>query len=161
MNLESLLSRLSKLSPETKASWGSLTAQAMIEHLTQGLEMSMGLRSYPMEVSEEKAEKLKAFLYTDQAFTKNIRVGFVTTNAPLNHEDLDLAIDAFCAAFLPLKNINCQKQRKKNLYQFIPILEHLPKMNGVYCIKSTLNITLRSLDFDFLTNKQELTIGYG
>lgn len=100
MNLEALLSRLSKLSPETNASWGSLTTQAMIEHLTQGLEMSMGLRSYPMEVSEEKAEKLKAFLYTDQDFTKNIRVGFFTSHVPLTHEDLDLAIDAFCAACL-------------------------------------------------------------
>lgn len=91
----------------------------MIEHLTQGLEMSMGLRSYPMEVSEEKAEKLKAFLYTDQAFTKNIRVGFVTTNAPLNHEDLDLAIDAFCAAFLSF-----EEYQLSNIAQEEPLPAH-------------------------------------
>lgn len=127
MNLESLLSRLSKLSPETKASWGSLTAQAMIEHLTQGLEMSMGLRSYPMEVSEEKAEKLKAFLYTDQAFTKNIRVGFVATNAPLNHEDLDLAIDAFCAAFLSFEEYQLSKTAQEEPLPVHPYFGALTK----------------------------------
>jgi len=90
-----IIERLNQLAPNKKALWGNFTAQGMIEHLSNGIKMSMGRLSFPMEVNEERAEKLKNFLFTAEPFARNINVKFVDPSAPLLHEELDLAVDEF------------------------------------------------------------------
>ena len=99
-DLTEILKRLHSLQANSPAQWGKFTAQHMVEHLCGGLSMSMGQISFPGEVSEEKAQRLKNFLSSDQPFAKEIQVGFVVHNAPLKHEELDLAIDDLVTQFL-------------------------------------------------------------
>lgn len=99
-DLTEILKRLHSLQANSPAQWGKFTAQHMVEHLCGGLSMSMGDISFPGEVSEEKAQRLKNFLSSDQPFAKEIQVGFVVHNAPLKHEELDLAIDDLVTQFL-------------------------------------------------------------
>ena len=99
-DLAEILERLHLLQANSPAQWGKFTAQHMVEHLSGGLSMSMGHISFPGEVSEEKAQRLKNFLSSDQPFAKEIQVGFVVHNAPLKHEELDLAIDDLVTQFL-------------------------------------------------------------
>ena len=99
-DLAEILERLHRLQANSPAQWGKFTAQHMVEHLCGGLSMSMGHISFPGEVSEEKAQRLKNFLSSDQPFAKEIQVGFVVHNAPLKHEELDLAIDDLVTQFL-------------------------------------------------------------
>lgn len=99
-DLAEILERLHRLQANSPAQWGKFTAQHMVEHLCGGLSMSMGDISFPGEVSEEKAQRLKNFLSSDQPFAKEIQVGFVVHNAPLKHEELDLAIDDLVTQFL-------------------------------------------------------------
>lgn len=105
MNLENIVRRLANLKNESKALWGSFSAQQMIEHLILGIKMSMGQIHFPMEVTTEKAEELKAFLYSDKGFSKNIPVGFVDITTPYIYENLDLAVDAFCEMILAFEEI--------------------------------------------------------
>ncbi|MCF8268664.1 MAG: DUF1569 domain-containing protein [Crocinitomicaceae bacterium] len=99
-DLPEILIRLNSLTAEKIPSWGRFTAQQMVEHLTNGLSLSMGHVTLPMEVSDEKALQSKSFLHTDKPFGKDIKVGFVNPEKPLAFEELELAVDAFIEEFI-------------------------------------------------------------
>jgi oxepin-CoA hydrolase/3-oxo-5,6-dehydrosuberyl-CoA semialdehyde dehydrogenase len=99
-DLPEILIRLNSLTAEKIPAWGRFTPQQMVEHLTNGLSLSMGHVTLPMEVSDEKALQSKAFLYTDKPFGKDIKVGFVNSEKPLGFEELELAVDAFTEGFM-------------------------------------------------------------
>ena len=99
-DLSYILKTLELLQPESRPIWGNFSAQQMVEHLCDGLKMSMGKISFPMEVPEEKSQRMKSFLFNDQPFAHNIPVGFVRQNEPLTQAELALAIDEFIHEFL-------------------------------------------------------------
>lgn len=86
---------LQKLSPETPALWGNMSAQRMVEHLTDSINMARGIGEYKLEVPEETALKLKQFIYTDKPMAHNIQVTFATPETQLRNADLDDAVDEF------------------------------------------------------------------
>lgn len=99
-DLPEILIRLNALTADKKPHWGNFSAQQMIEHLANGLSLSVGKVNLPMEVSDEKAQQSKPFLYTDKPFGKDIKVGFVNSEKPLVFEELELAVDAFIEEFI-------------------------------------------------------------
>ena len=99
-DLPEILIRLNALTADKKPHWGSFSAQQMIEHLANGLLLSIGKVNLPMEVSDEKALQSKPFLYTDKPFGKDIKVGFVNPSNPLTFNELELAVDAFIEGFM-------------------------------------------------------------
>jgi hypothetical protein len=72
-----------------------MSAQRMIEHLSDSLRIASGKDQFPLEVPEEKLEKMKAFLLSDKPMARNIEVPFAANNTPLRHEEIELAIDEF------------------------------------------------------------------
>ena len=86
---------LQKLSPETPALWGNMSAQRMVEHLTDSINMARGAVEYQLAVPEEMAAKLKTFVHTDKPMAHNIQVNFATAEMNLRNADLDDAIDEF------------------------------------------------------------------
>jgi len=93
-NLETILPLLEKLDPNKKASWGTLTAQGMIEHITDMLTIANGKAPLTMLlIPEEKVESMQRFLQSDKEMMRNIEVPFAPKERVLRHEELDLAID--------------------------------------------------------------------
>ncbi len=99
-DLPEILIRLNALTADKTPVWGTFTAQGVVEHLANGLSLSIGKVTLPMEVSDEKALHSKPFLYTDKPFGKDIKVGFVNSEKPLAFEELELAVDAFIEEFI-------------------------------------------------------------
>ncbi|MFM7594963.1 MAG: DUF1569 domain-containing protein [Flavobacteriales bacterium] len=99
-DLPEILIRLNALPADKKPQWGSFSAQHMVEHLTNGLSLSIGEVNLPMEVSDEKAAKSKSFLLNEKPFAKDIKVGFVNPSNPLKCSELELAVDAFIEGFI-------------------------------------------------------------
>ncbi len=99
-DLPKILIRLNTLSADKKPHWGKFGAQHMVEHLANGLSLSIGVVNLPMEVSDEKASKSKPFLFTDKPFAKDIKVGFVNPSSPLTYSELELAVDGFIEGFI-------------------------------------------------------------
>jgi hypothetical protein len=95
LSLENLLVQLNQLKSSTKPIWGSMSAQRMVEHLSESFKMASGKLSFPAEVPISTFEKMQAFLMTDKPMAKNIQVAFSPEDAPLRHEELELAIDEF------------------------------------------------------------------
>ena len=101
-DLENILSYLDRLTPETKAQWGQMGAQRMVEHLTESLQIATGKNPQPLEIPEERIERMIAFLASDKPLMQNVAVPFATPemNSKLRHDELDLAIDEFVEEWL-------------------------------------------------------------
>jgi hypothetical protein len=93
INAEVLIEKATKLDPNTKANWGNMSAQRMIEHLSDALRMSNGKDSYTLAIPEDRLEKMKLFLASDKPMAKNIEVEFAPKDQPLRHSEIELAID--------------------------------------------------------------------
>ncbi|MCE3297094.1 MAG: hypothetical protein K0R65_2808 [Crocinitomicaceae bacterium] len=104
-NLENILPYLEKLTPETKALWGSMSAQRMVEHLTDTLRIATGENPQKMEIPEDRIERMLGFLDSDKPMAQNIEVPFATTDMELRHEELELAVDEFVDAWLHFEEL--------------------------------------------------------
>ena len=98
--LTTFLEILGKLDATTQPLWGNMSAQRMVEHLTDGISMSRGIGDFKVVVPEEKAAQLKQFLYTDKPMAQNIQVPFALPDTTLRNADLDDAIDEFTLAWV-------------------------------------------------------------
>ena len=92
-NLETLINKVENLSAETKALWGNMTAQHMIEHLIIVFKTSNGkLRTKCMN-PPEKWPVMKKILASDRAFPKNFVNPIAGANLrPLKFDSLEIAI---------------------------------------------------------------------
>jgi hypothetical protein len=100
LSLEDMLVQLNQLNKSTKPNWGRMSAQRMVEHLSESFKMASGKISFPSEVQASAIEKMQAFLLTDKPMAKNIEVAFSPENAQLRHEELDLAVDEFAEEWI-------------------------------------------------------------
>lgn len=104
-DLESILSYLNKLTPDTKPSWGSMSAQRMVEHLTDTYRIATGENPQKLVMEEEKLPRMLAFLESDKPMAQNIAVGFAQSETPLRHEELELAVDEFIDTVLHFEEL--------------------------------------------------------
>jgi hypothetical protein len=61
-NLEVILQHLEKLSADTTHLWGEMSAQRMVEHLSDSLQMAVGKNTFPLEIPEDRIPRMKEFL---------------------------------------------------------------------------------------------------
>ena len=102
-DLAALTSALNNLQADTPASWGKMSPQNMIEHISSIVLFSNGRKSIPLLYPEEKAAAFKAYLIdSDNEFPKNFKAPLIGEE-PLAYrfESLDAAK---AALFKELKN---------------------------------------------------------
>jgi hypothetical protein len=99
-DLETVLSYLDKLSPDTKPAWGSMSAQRMVEHLSDTLKIALGENPQKMEIPEEKIDRMLAFLDSEKPMAPGIVVPFAPADVELRHEEIELAIDEYVENWL-------------------------------------------------------------
>ncbi len=102
-NLENVLSYLDKLSAGARPKWGNMSAQQMVEHLTHTIEIAMEKHHYEPTVKEENYGKMRQFILSDQPLPRDFKVDFMLPNTPLIHDEIELAIDAYCDAWIDLE----------------------------------------------------------
>lgn len=86
-----LFSHLKNIGPATKALWGKMNAQQMVEHLDAFFQISIGKIHFSLVTPEEHLPKFKAFLLSEKQFREN-------TKAPdtvLGEEPLPLQYGSF------------------------------------------------------------------
>lgn len=118
LELEPMLVKLSKLSAKSKANWGSMSAQRMVEHLADALYMSVGKGDFQLEVAEDRIERMQAWLETDKPMAKDVQVSFATPSTPLRNDEIETAVDEFTDAFLAFLEYYEERPEQKNLHPF-------------------------------------------
>jgi hypothetical protein len=105
-NLETIMRHLNQIDADSKPLWGTMTAQRMIEHLTDGILSGIGKIEMTCPYEGEKLERSRAFLMSEQPMPREFKAHFVKDDAPLKHDDFEDAIDAFVDAWLELEEYN-------------------------------------------------------
>lgn len=118
LELEPMLLQLSKLSATSKANWGKMSAQRMVEHLVDALYMSIGEGAYKLEVAEDRIERMQAWLETDKPMAKDVQVSFATPSTPLRNDEIETAVDEFTDAFLAFLEYYEERPEQTNLHPF-------------------------------------------
>lgn len=117
-NLEVLLPLFEKLEADQMPLWGTMKAQRMIEHLSDTLRIASGEEVFPMEVPEEKLEKMVAFIDGDKPMARNLQVSFAAENIPLRHEEIELAIDEYVERWIDLEALYSVNPQLKNAHPY-------------------------------------------
>jgi hypothetical protein len=79
-----------KLKGNEKPQWGQLSAQGMIEHMTDSIGIAWGRIKEPMVTKPEFLEKAKSFAMSDKEFKPNTKNTLMAeTPAPLRHSTID------------------------------------------------------------------------
>lgn len=99
-NLEALIAHIQQIDADTKPLWGTMSAQRMVEHLTDGILTGSGKKEMTCPYEGEKLARSKAFLLSDAPMPREFKAHFVDDAAPLKYEELDLAVDAFIEAWV-------------------------------------------------------------
>ncbi len=123
-NLESALNILSKLSPESKPKWGSMSAQRMVEHLSDTLRIASNQTPFELVIPAEKAESYIRFLDNDKPMAQNIEVIFANKNTPLRNEELELAIDEFTDEWITFEDYFEENPDSKTVHPYYGALNY-------------------------------------
>ncbi len=100
MELVTMLDALDRLTISKKPLWGKMTAQEMVEHLSDLLIMSRGLNNFTPNENDETFARRQQFLYSDKEMARNIAIPFRKDIIELRHNELALSIDEFTIEWL-------------------------------------------------------------
>lgn len=117
-DLNTFLKVFENLNATSKPLWGVMSAQRMVEHLTDGINMSRGIGNNQLVVSKEKADQLKQFLFTDNQMAQNIQVPFALPDATLRNGDLEDAIDEFTVTWVDYAEEQELEPEKSTVHPF-------------------------------------------
>lgn len=105
IQLEDLLQKLDQLDPKTTPKWGSMSAQRMVEHLSDTLDLAMGKsKDVKLDIPEEKIPRAQGFILSEHEMPKNFEATFAPADAQLRNESIDFAIDEFTTKWLEFED---------------------------------------------------------
>ena len=117
-DLCAFLEILENLDEKKSASWGKMTSQRMIEHLSDCIYMSCGIGNHELLIPEEKIKGMQAFLNSDKEMPQNIQVPFAKENTPLRNTDIELALDEFTMAWVDFEEMYSEDSKKTALHPY-------------------------------------------
>ena len=117
-NLETILTHLENIESTTQPLWGSMSAQRMVEHLSDSLKMAVGQNIFPLDIPEDRIPKMKEFLLSDKPMAKNIEVPFAKKDAVLRCTDLELAIDELAENWVEFEEYFSENEHETTLHPY-------------------------------------------
>ena len=117
--LETILPILEKLTPETQPLWGAMSAQRMIEHLSDAIAIATEKIPVTAVITDpERIVKMQHWLTTDAEMAHNIEVPFAGKNVPLRNEEIELALDELVDELLYFEEYFAGNDSKTSLHPF-------------------------------------------
>ena len=116
--LESILIKLEKLTPDKEAKWGNMSAQRMVEHLSDSLKMAIGQIIFPIEIAEDRIPRMKEFLQSEKPMARNIEVPFAKKDEILRSENLELALDELAENWIAFEEYFSEDEQNTTLHPY-------------------------------------------
>ena len=117
-DLCAFLEILENLEESKAATWGKMSPQRMLEHLSDCIYMSCGIGNYELIIPEEKIKGMQEFLYSDKEMLQNIQVPFAKENTTLRNSDIELALDEFTMAWVDFEEMYLEDPKKTALHPY-------------------------------------------
>jgi hypothetical protein len=119
-NLESILHHVNQLSADSKPEWGSMTAQKMIEHLTDAVRIGNGQIQLECINEGERLQRSRDFLLSEAPMPKGFKAVYVQDDAALRNKEFELAVDELTEAW-----VDFEEQCERN-----PVVKHTHPVFG-------------------------------
>ena len=123
-DIETILNKLSTLEETQKPVWGSMSAQRMVEHLTDSVKVASGKIIIDLLIPEEKIEKMQLFLASDKPMARNIEVPFAKKDTELRHSEIDLAIDELTEEWCDFQELFEENENMKTVHPYYGALNY-------------------------------------
>lgn len=95
LDISEIIKKMDQLTSDSAPNWGTMSAQRMVEHLSDTIKIASGKSKLPIEIPEDRIEKMQLFLDSDKPMARNIEVSFAKIDEKLRNEEIELAIDEF------------------------------------------------------------------
>lgn len=119
LELEELLTALNKLEQNTSPKWGKMSAQRMVEHLNESIQMSMDANhDVALQIPDDKIEWMQQYLASDKPLIQNFKAIFAPEEAPLKHEEIELAVDEFIDVWLSFEDFCVEQPDARILHPY-------------------------------------------
>lgn len=118
LDLENILSKLDKLDANQAPNWGSMSAQRMVEHMAEMMQMAIGIGDFKIALPEEKIASMQRFLDTDKPMARGIEVDIAPKEAELKHNELATAIDDFVDKWLAFEEYYQENPEARNIHPY-------------------------------------------
>ncbi len=117
IQLEDVLQNLDKLAPSAQPQWGHMSAQRMVEHITDTLDLAMGkIADVKLEIPLDKVDRAQAFIKSEHPMPKNFEATFAPANTPTRNESFELAIDELALKWVDFENFFDEHPEKRTLH---------------------------------------------
>jgi hypothetical protein len=105
------ISLLQQLKGDEKGSWGVLSAQGMVEHMSESIAVASLRIVHALHTPIEQVERMKSFALSEKEFKPNTKNALMTEEAaPLRNKNMDEAIE----------------ELKEEIAEFFKYYEHKP-----------------------------------
>lgn len=91
--LDTIVSKLEQLHADSKPLWGQMSAQRMVEHLTDTFILCRGNHSIPLQIPADKVQRAQDFLKSDAPMPKDFNAIFAPSNEPIRNSNFTEAIE--------------------------------------------------------------------
>jgi len=118
LDISEIIQKLDTLTADSKPLWGEMSAQRMVEHLTDTIKIASGKVKFPLVVPEDKIEKMIAFLDSDKPMARNIEVSFAKKSEDLRNEEIELAIDEFLLEWIDFEEHYSEDPTRTELHPY-------------------------------------------
>lgn len=118
LDISEIIQKLDKLNADSKPSWGSMSAQRMVEHLTDTIKIASGKSKFPLEIPEDRIEKMVGFLDSDKPMARGIEVPFAKKETELRNEEIELAIDEFLLEWIDFEEHYASDENRTELHPY-------------------------------------------
>jgi len=109
---EQYIPLIKKLKGNEKGNWGVLSAQGMIEHMSESIANASMRIVHALHTPPELVERYKSFALSDKEFKPGTKNALMTDEAPaLRHSSIDNAI----------------KELEEEIKEFLAFYEHKPE----------------------------------
>lgn len=122
--VESVIEHLSKLEADTQPKWGKMSAQRMIEHLTDAVRIATGKNPQNLLIPEEKIESMQRFLASDKEMAQNIQVPFAKEDVDLRHSEIELALDELVEELIMFEELYAENEGLTQVHPFYGALDY-------------------------------------
>jgi hypothetical protein len=122
--LSAFLEKIRIINDSSIALWGEMSAQRMIEHLSDSLKLSIKDHQFKQLIPEDKVAKAQNFLNTEHPMPKNFKVEFATPGTPLRTANIDSAIKEFEASWKDFETFFNEHPNAKTLHPNFGHLSH-------------------------------------
>ncbi len=109
---EQYIPLIKKLTGEEKGNWGVLSAQGMVEHMSESIAIASMRIVHALHTPPEQVERFKSFALSDKEFKPGTKNALMTDDAaPLRHKSMADAIN----------------ELEEEVKEFLSFYEHKPE----------------------------------